>query len=472
MAGIKLYIGLDSRGLKKGLSDNGRLISRWANRMVSRLASAGMRMGRAITRGMITSIKRLGFVAGGLIAGGIVKSVKEAARFEDYGVQFEALLGSVDAAKKRMDEIKQVDLNVPFDITSIADASRILQVFTNGAFASTEALTMMADAASVTPNNIKEVAFWYGRAYSMIQSGRKFGEAAMRLQEMGLISGDARNEMERLGQTKGPQRTAQIMKVLNGEMLKFAGAAAKRAKTFNGIWSIFTSATKQAFASVGDAILPLAKDWLVELIAKINKLRDNGTLASWGATASRSLENLRASIEKNVLPVINRLMKSFRGGTLKDDLAKELGSISESIGDIIGGLYSKYASTAVQVGVDIGVEIAKGIGQGLDKHLGDNFFWWLSKQPGNLMNKSADVVEAWDSANAGKKNNRMKDVDFGRKIITAQGKNLNPKLSPQWANDMWARQMASKAYSNPEWAKQLFLKPLPVEIANKKEETP
>jgi hypothetical protein len=362
MAGIKLYIGLDSRGLKKGLSDNGRLISRWANRMASRLASAGMRMGRAITRGMITSIKRLGFVAGGLIAGGIVKSVKEAARFEDYGVQFEALLGSADAAKKRMDEIKQVDLNVPFDITSIADASRILQVFTNGAFASTEALTMMADAAAVTPNDIKDVAFWYGRAYSMIQSGRPFGEAAMRLQEMGLLSGDARNEMERLGKTKGPARIEKMMAMLNGEMLKFAGAAAKRAKTFNGIWSIFTSATKQAFAAVGEAILPLAKDWLVELIDKINELRDDGTLYRWGMNVSDALQAARAGIE-NFIPRLKELWKEFQ--TFVQDPTK---TIEQKISSAISKGITTGVDTVAQnkaALADIGKAIASGIVDGL-----------------------------------------------------------------------------------------------------------
>jgi hypothetical protein len=368
MAGIKLYIGLDSRGLKKGLSDNGRLISRWANRMASRLASAGMRMGRAITRGMITSIKRLGFVAGGLIAGGIVKSVKEAARFEDYGVQFEALLGSVDAAKKRMDEIKQVDLNVPFDITSIADASRILQVFTNGAFASTEALTMMADAAAVTPNDIKDVAFWYGRAYSMIQSGRPFGEAAMRLQEMGLLSGDARNEMERLGKTKGPARIEKMMAMLNGEMLKFAGAAAKRAKTFNGIWSIFTSATKQAFAAVGEAILPLAKDWLVELIAKINELRDDGTLYRWGMNVSDALQAARATIEE-LAKVVKAKFAQMKTDAESSDwgtvIADEISDGITSIGDVIGKWLDANAETIGVKAFDLGSKIGWGILKGM-----------------------------------------------------------------------------------------------------------
>ena len=472
MAGIKLYIGADSRGLRKGLADNNRLIGRWITGVVRKMSRAGLRMGAALTRGMITSVKRLGFVAGGLIAGGIVKSVKESARFEDYGVQFEALLGSVEAAKKRMDEIKEVDLNVPFDITSIADASRILQVFTNGAFASTEALTMMADAASVTPNDIKDVAFWYGRAYSMIQSGRPFGEAAMRLQEMGLISGEARNEMERLGKTKGPQRIERMMATLDAEFRKFEGAAIKRSKTFNGIWSIFTSATKQAFAEVGDAILPLAKTWLKELIDKINELRNNGTLNRWGGAVSRSLEGLRANIEKNVLPVINRLFDSFKAGRLKDDISKELGGISESIADTIGGLLQKHASTALQVGVDIGVEIAKGIGQGLDKHLEDNFFWWLSKQPGNLMNKAADLTEAAEAAKASKKRNRMADIEFGRKIISAQGRSPNAPGTPKILDDFWASFMANEAYKNPHWARDLFSKPLPVSIANKTEAAP
>ena len=379
MAGIKLYIGADSRGLRKGLADNNRLIGRWITGVVRKMSRAGLRMGAALTRGLITSVKRLGFVAGGLIAGGIVKSVKEAARFEDYGVQFEALLGSAEAAKKRMDEIKEVDLVVPFDITSIADASRILEVFTKGAFASTEALIMMADAASVTPNDIKDVAFWYGRAYSMIQSGRPFGEAAMRLQEMGLISGEARNEMERLGKVKSPEATEKMMKLLNAEFEKFAGAAVKRAKTFNGIWSIFTSGMKQAFAAVGDEILPLAKKWLGELIDKIKELRSNGTLAQWGKTISFYLQLARTRISdliKAVVALYRKMSEAAQDSSWVEVISSELEKAFD-LGMQKGlDAIRKYMPHIVEIGVEIGLAIGAGMVKGLAR---SDFGKFLSK---------------------------------------------------------------------------------------------
>ncbi len=39
---------------------------------------------------------------------------------------------------------------------------------------------------------------WIGRLYDGLQSGRPVGEAMMRLQELGVISGDTRNQIENL----------------------------------------------------------------------------------------------------------------------------------------------------------------------------------------------------------------------------------------------------------------------------------
>lgn len=473
-SGIKVTIGANTNPFAKGLRRVSNRISRWASRLPGRFARAGIAAGRRFAGGLIRTVKRGLLGAGALGAALIGKSISEAGRFEKYDLQFEALLGSATAAKKRMDEIKKVDLEAPFDITSITDASRVLTVFTGNAFAGTKALKMMADAASVTPNDIKDVAFWYGRAYSMIQSGRPFGEAAMRLQEMGLITGKARNEMERFSGVKNPRAIKRSLDILNEEFLKFQGSAAKLAKTWPGIMSIFTSASKQAFAKVGDAILPMAKTWLVELIDKLTELRNNGTLTAWGEGVAKAAKRARAEIEKlapKVQGAISKIKDAFENEKLGEYIGSKIEPAIENALEKIGSAIKKHGPDFVNFGMEIGGSILRGMDKALDKAP-----FWLRLITGDpirdLMDVSGKVGTTAMETKISKESNRQKNIELGQRIIRQMGRNPDAKFSPKWADDMWAIQMASKAYSDPAWAKDLFNKPLPVQLVNTKEDIP
>lgn len=365
MAGIKISIGLSSRKLMSGLKG----VMRRLRKLPMAMGRIGMRMGRSLATGMKRAV--IGGVAavGGLIA----KSLGEAGKFEKYEFQFQALLGTVDKAKKRIEDMKKLDLEVDAELGDLMDASRVLTVFTNNMHAGTDAVRMMADAAAVTPNNIKDVAFWYGRAYSMINSGRPFGEASMRLQEMGLMSGEARNEIEKLSEGSGRMTNIEkILEVVNREFLKFEGAAARNATTWLGMMSIFRSTVSQGFAAVGESIMPLAKVWLTELIDKITELRDDGTLAGWGERISQELEKARAFVEKLTpeLKHLAELMKStFKKGELDPELAA---SIETGVRDglnraleILEGFVPQFA----KIGLQIGKEMAKGLHTAIGEHL-------------------------------------------------------------------------------------------------------
>lgn len=389
--GIIVEIGASVDKLNRGLSRSRNKLLAWGSGLVRSMARVGLGIGRSL----VTGLRRGLTVLGGLAAAGIGKSIQEAARFEAYEFQFKALLGSAEDAKKRMEEIRQVDLSVPFDISDIADSSRILTVFTNNAFASTDALKMMADAASVTPNEMKEVAFWYGRAYSMIQSGRPFGEAAMRLQEMGLISGEARNQMERLQKTRGPDKVAKIMEVLNGEFRKFEGASNEMMGTWKGISSVFGSGVRQSFEAVGKEILPLAKVWMQELIDKMEELRENGTLARWGQNASKALEAARAKIEE--------IVKYFREATANfqnnaqtmgwgEALKVEVEKVTDAIMDGLGSWWEANKEAVGSFGRNLGGAIADGMAKAIDENLKNNKWYEGARNVAENVFGSGDVV--------------------------------------------------------------------------------
>ena len=385
--GINITIGANAGPFAKALNNVTRRIGRWAARLPGRFARAGIAAGRRFATGLMRTVRR-GLIATGVIGAGLIsKSISEAGRFEQYEMQFEALLGTAEKAQKRMNEIKLVDLEAPFDITQIATASRMLTVFTENAFAGADALRMMADAAAVTPRPLSEIAYWYGRAYSMIKANRPLGEAVMRLTEMGLVSAQASIQLQRLSKSYSPGAQEQKLAIINAEFRKFEGSAAKLVKTWPGIWSVFTSATKQAFAAVGDAILPLAKVWLQDVIDKMTELRNDGTLTRWGHNVATAAANVRAGIEsaipafKNFLEGAKKYLGEYESFIESGDFS---GALRKSVGDGVAGaigILKMAIPDFVEIGLEIGAGIASGISDGMDRSLRKT---WLGRRTADI----------------------------------------------------------------------------------------
>ena len=448
---INVNIGANSKKLDKELKRSNLKIGQWVNKIVSRGFSIGMDIGRAIA----TSIRRaliVGMVGLGAI---IKKSLDAKATFEAFEMQFASLFGgdaiAKSMAKGRMQLIRQVDLDVPFDIESIANASRLLTVFTNNAFAGRDALIMMADAAAATPNDIQDVAFWYGRAYSMIQSGRPFGEAAMRLQEMGLISGEARNKMEALAKAKGPDTVSKMMATLNEEFQKFDGTSKMMMGTWKGMSSVFGSGVKQSFEQIGEAIMPLAKVWLQEVIDLMQRLRDNRSFEQFGFKVANAFYNARTAVENFVAQT-----KSLTEGglTIGEALKIQLEPITEGLVRSLRETWSDIKPYAV----DIGKGIAQGIKDGISAGINDSILLKTLLAPltvGNVGKEFAAWMDAIDEKGASRADRARMELEFGLRMVRArEGK---PDMSMYAAQRLWDLGEEARYYmANPEEAKAIL----------------
>lgn len=95
-----------------------------------------------------------------------------------------------------------------------------------------DGLRMVGDAASIAGQPLSEVGLHIGRIFSAMASGNSAGESVSRLQELGLITGDYKRELEALAaaQKKGTvpiMSQAQAMAKLQ-EMLKGTSGAMER----------------------------------------------------------------------------------------------------------------------------------------------------------------------------------------------------------------------------------------------------
>lgn len=194
------------------------------------------------------AIGAAGVTAGTLIA---KAGISMNAELETAEMQFTTLLGSADRAKDHVASLFTFAAETPFETGPIIEASRMMQTFGGDALNTKDNLRLVGDAAAGTSQGIEEVGFWTGRAYSMIQSGKPFGEAAMRLQEMGVLSAAGRDEMEAL--QKSGADTATIWGVMTGELGKFGGAMEMQASSWKGITSTLADVAKMG---AGEMVAP------------------------------------------------------------------------------------------------------------------------------------------------------------------------------------------------------------------------
>lgn len=260
------------------------------------------------------------------------RPIQAAAQFESFQVQFEVLLGNASEAKARISELSEFAAKTPFQLPEVVDASRQLEVLTKGALATGEGLRMVGDVAAGTGVRINEIAMWFGRLYDNIQSGRPVGEALMRLQELGAVSGETRGELEKL--QKENRMQAEGWDIVTKAMERFGGMMDKQSETLGGKLSNLEDNFGKLQVTIGGTIATGLSPLLDEMNSLINMANElsptlTGVVGTLGMFTSAFI-TLRVT---GILPAISA-MKLF--GVAVWSMKGAL--LSSGIGAIIIGL--------------------------------------------------------------------------------------------------------------------------------------
>ncbi|MCL4296130.1 MAG: hypothetical protein KJ077_10400 [Anaerolineae bacterium] len=158
------------------------------------------------------------------------------AQFETYETKFKTLLGSAEAAEARIQELAVFGQKTPFELPEIVAADLILQTFGGDVLATGEALTQIGDMAAATGGDFGNLAVWVGRLYTAVNNGQPFGEAAARLQEMAILSGENRLQMEQM-QKAGADGNKIWEYFITNVAGRYKGQMEELSKTFTGVTS-------------------------------------------------------------------------------------------------------------------------------------------------------------------------------------------------------------------------------------------
>ena len=165
-------------------------------------------------------------------------------QIETATVQFQSFFGSVADAETHVKRLIDFAANTPFQLPGLLRASRMLLTFGADAVYGSDTLKVLGDAAAGVSQPIEDVSVWVGRMYTNLQGGQPIGEATARLQEMGLLSGEARMELEQLAKEGG--RTNDAMALLRDELSRHEGGMERLSKTTAGLESTFGDLIGQA----------------------------------------------------------------------------------------------------------------------------------------------------------------------------------------------------------------------------------
>lgn len=193
----------------------------------------------ATTKLLVGKWKEMGMVTSGAL--------------ERMVLQFRPLLGSMDRAKERIEDLKKFAVVTPFELDEIVEANKLLEQLTKGALSTEKGMTLVGDAASVADQRFGDVARMVGRLYDGLMSGRPVGEATMRLQEMAVISGTLRNQIESM-QASNASGLA-IWALVEKQLEKNTGAMGEQSKTLEGLQSTFNDTKQQMEAGFSDGFL-------------------------------------------------------------------------------------------------------------------------------------------------------------------------------------------------------------------------
>lgn len=202
-------------------------------------------------------------------AGLVVKSAFDMnSTLETTQLQFETLMGSTDAAREHVAFLFEFAKKTPFETGPIIEASRMLQTFGGAALNTEENLTLIGDASAAVSAPINELGFWVGRLYSNLKGGQPFGEAAMRLQELAVLSPQARQQMEAL-QESGASAD-EVFALFQANLGNFTGAMEKQAGTWSGMISTLKDSLQLASAEGMKPFFDSAKEGIASTIAALN----------------------------------------------------------------------------------------------------------------------------------------------------------------------------------------------------------
>lgn len=221
-------------------------------------------------------------------------------QMQDYIANFKVMLGSEEAALKKVNELKKISSSTPFEMSDLADATKTLLAFGIKNKDTTRILKMMGDVSLGNAEKMSSLARAYGKASS---EGKLSGEVLQSMIDAGF------NPLNIIAKKTGENMTDLKKRMSDGKVTikeledafktatskggQFYGGMKEGSKTFNGqistIKDNLNSLAGEIAGPLTDALTKKGLPWAIEKIGEVQnnlpeikaKLKSLGNTFSW-----------------------------------------------------------------------------------------------------------------------------------------------------------------------------------------------
>ena len=230
------------------------------------------------------SISGLGVGLAGLAVGyGAIKAIKIAGDFEQTGIAFETMLGSVEKGQQVLKDLDTFAKKTPFSIKGVQDNAKLLLAVGIQADNLIPTMKTLGDVSAGLSVPLERLALNYGQVKSQGKlTGRELRDFAIagvpltaQLSKQLGVSTTAIQSMVSKGQIGFPI-VEQAFRDMSGEGGRFANLMDKQNKSFLGQVNEMTESFQILARTIGQTLIPIIRPF-VKLLAKIVNLAQRNT---------------------------------------------------------------------------------------------------------------------------------------------------------------------------------------------------
>lgn len=344
-------------------------------------------------------------VAAGIVALGKI-GLEYNMEMESYQTNFETMLGSEEAAAKKVSELKEMAAKTPFEMGDLADATQQLLAMGVASGDTGKYLQQLGDISLGDKEKLNSLVNAFGK---MNSTGKVTLEYINMMAEQGF------NPLNVIAQQTGESMTDLYARVSDGKVSldeiknamqvatsaggQFAGGMEKASKTTQGMISTLKDNARalvgEIFQPISDGLkdklLPSAIDAINRLTTEFRENGINGMVTAAGDIIADTLGQFAGSLPDFVNTALD-IVKSLGSG-IKNNQHEIADGVVKTITTLLSGFYNALPDL-LKTGASLLLEIAKGLAQSLPE---------IAKQAADVVTELINTLweHRWDILQAG-----------------------------------------------------------------------
>jgi hypothetical protein len=216
--------------------------------------------------------------------------VNSAKELMDFETKLTTATGTVELAHERLKELREISKTTTFALPGLVEASASLEGFGDGALASGEGFRMIGDIAAATNSDLGDLSGAVGALYGAVQNNQSIEDSVEKLQEMGVVSGQAAEELVNLQQSGASG--SMVWSRFRAQMGSYTGGMQEVAQTTEGQMEVLKNSWEDAKREIAEASVPALNEAIQAALDVLTRLSESGDLAKWGAQIGAALSVL------------------------------------------------------------------------------------------------------------------------------------------------------------------------------------